>query len=287
MQRTAVVDFLVGCLAFATVPALAEPADDAARAFANGKALLAEAEFDGALQAFRTAAKADAGNQDYTQTYSMLRQVLRMREEIEKEQDPEKWMSTALALRAFYHDHRIYSESLPLDRQIHERHLAPDSAAMLAETLLALGKNAEAGELLGNVGEKEATPRTNVLLGLSLARQGRIDEAKAAVMKAGVDQDAGPLVFYELARLHALTGESKAALEALTRSFEHTPPGQVDALKTNATACEDFSTLADSSDFNEVLKTQSKVKESACSKGPSCGDCPKRAKCGKGQKTTP
>jgi tetratricopeptide (TPR) repeat protein len=287
MQSTVVVNFLVGYLAFAAVPALAGPADDAARAFANGKALLAEAKFDGALQAFRTAAKADAGNQDYRQTYSMLRQVVRMREEIEKEQDSEQWMSIARALRAFYHEHRIYSESLPLDREIHERHLAPDSAAMLAETLLALGKNTEAGELLRNVGEKEATPRTTVLLGLSLARQGRIDEAKAAAMKAGVDQDAGPRVFYELARLHALTGESKAALEALTRSFELTPPSQVDALKADAKACEDFSTFADSSDFNEVLKTQSTVKESKCSKGPGCDKCPKRAKCGKNQKTTP
>lgn len=280
MQHRVIVKFLIVYVVVSAVPALAEPAEDAARAFADGKALLNAVKFDEALQAFGTAAKADASNQEYRQAYALLRQVIRMREEIGKTQDPGQWMSMARALRAFYHDHRIYSESLPLDRRIHEEHLAPDSAAMLAETLLALGKNAEAAEMLGNVDKKETTLRTNVLLGLSLARQGRIDEAKAVARKANVKDDAGPRVFYELACLRALTGDPKASLEALTRSLELTPTGRLDALKVEAKECKDFSAFASTADFTDVLKTQSKVKESKCSKGPGCGKCPKRAKCG-------
>lgn len=282
MRHKVVVEFLIGCVALACVPALAEPAEDAARTFADGKALLAEVKFDEALQAFRTAAKADASNQEYQQTFGMLRQVIRMREGIEKEQDLDQWMSMSRALRTFYHDHRVYSESLPLDRKIHEQHLAPDSAVMLAETLLALGKNAEAIEVLGGLSKEEATPRTSVLLGLALAHQGRIDEARALAGKANVENDADPRVFYELACLRALTGDLQGSLEALTRSFELTPPGRLDVLKAEAKDCTDFSALASSADFTIILKTQSSIEESGCSKGSACGNCPKRATCGCG-----
>ncbi len=282
MRHKVVVEFLIGCVALACVPVLAGPAEDAARVFTDGKALLAEVKFDEALQAFRTAARTDASNQEYQQTFGMLRQVIRMREGIEKEQDPDQWMSMARALRTFYYNHRVYSESLPLDRKIHQQHLAPDSAVMLAETLLALGKNAEAVEVLGGLGKEDANPRTSVLLGLALARQGRIDEAKAIARMVNVENDAGPRVFYELACLRALTGDSQGSLEALTRSFGLTPPSRLDSLKAEAKDCKDFTALTSSADFSEALKTQSTIEESKCSKGPACGNCPRRAKCGCG-----
>lgn len=282
MQHRVIVNLLAACVVMASVPALAGPTEDGAKAFAGGKALLAKAKFDEALKAFVTAARTDAGNQEYQQTYVMLRQVVRMREKIQKEQDPDQWMSMARALRTFYYDNRIYSESLPLDRKIHEKHLAPDSAVMLAETLLALDKNAEAIEVLGGPSRENATPRASVLLGLAIARQGRIDEARALAEKARVERDADPRVFYELARLHAVTGDSQGSLKALTRSFELTPPGRLDVLKEEAEGCTDFSDLASSDDFARVLKTQSGMEESSCSKGPACGSCPRRATCGCG-----
>ncbi|UCC29995.1 MAG: hypothetical protein JSU86_17565 [Phycisphaerales bacterium] len=283
MQHKVVVNLFVGCVVLASVPALAGPAEDAARAFADGKALLAEAKFDEALKAFVTAARTDVGNQEYHQTFFMLRQVVRMRKRIQRKQGPDQWMSMARALRTFYHDHRIYSESLPLDRKIHEQHLAPDSAVMLAETLLALDKSAEAIEVLGGLGKKDASPRTSVLLGLAVARQGRIDEARALAGKANVGNDAGPRVFYELARLRAATGDSQGSLEALTRSFELTPPSRLDVLRAEAKDCTDFSAFASSADFTKTLKTQSSIEESGCSKGSTCGNCPKRATCGCGK----
>ena len=88
-----------------------------------------------------------------------------------------------------------------------------------------------------------------------------------------------------------MTGDPKASLAALTRSFELTPSGQLDALKVEATECKDFRAFASDAGFTEVLKTQSKVKESKCSMGPACGKCPRRAKCagesGENQETTP
>lgn len=280
MRQRAVTSFLAGCVVLTVVPALANGTETAANAFANGKALLTEAKFDEALQALKTAATSDADNVEYQQTYTLLRQIIRLRGQIESERAPDRWLSMARALRAFYQDHKIYSESLLLDRRIHERRLAPDSAELLAETLLALGKDTEAVELLSGVPKDATTPRTHVLYGLALARQGRFDDAKAVVRKARVKKHAKPRLFYELACLYALTGDTKASLKALTQSFERTPPSRLDSFKAEVTARGDFSGLVSTSGFAKALQTQSKVKESGCSKGPGCGECPKRAKCG-------
>jgi predicted Zn-dependent protease len=279
MHRKVVVEFLLGFIATASVPALAGPVEEAAKAFKDGHTLLAKAMFPEALEAFKIAAKGDAENQEYRQSYAMVRQVIRLREEIESTQDADRWMSIARALRTFYHDHKVYSESLPLDREIHAKGLALDSAAMLAETLIALEENAEAATVLRESGKKSAAPRDQILLGLALARQGGIDDAKGILAKVDVSEESSPRVFYELARLHALVGDSNGALKALARSVELTLPSRVDQFKTEAKSCRDFGTLASTAGFAQVLATESQVSESKCSKGPACSKCPMRAKC--------
>lgn len=278
MQRMVIGSFLVGCVVLVAMPALAEPADEA---FAAGKALLATADFDGALEAFRTAAKTDPENREYTQQYAMLRQVIGMRGDCAKERDAERWLKMAGALRTFYHDHHLYAEALPLDQERHRRHRSAESAVLLAETQLALGMHSEAVELLSGLTKEQTSPRTRVLHGLALARLGQIDEAKTLAEEAGqATDDAGPRYFYDLARLQALAGDSKGAFQALTRSFELTPPSQLDAFKVEVHGCKDFNALVSTADFAKALETASKVKESECSKGSGCGNCPRRAKCG-------
>ena len=278
MQRTVIMSLLVGCVVSVAVPALAEPA---AEAFAAGEALLAKADFKGALEAFRTAAKTDPENREYAQQYAMLRQVIRMRRDCPKEQDAERWLKMAAALRTFYHDHHLCAEALPLDQERHRRHRSAESAVLLAETQLASGMHSEAVELLSGLTKEQTSPRTRVLHGLALARQGQIDEAKMLAEEAGrATDEAEPHYFYDLARLQALVGDSKGAFQALIRSFELTPPSQLDAFKVEVQGCKDFNALVSTADFAEALETPSKVKESECSKGPGCGDCPMRAKCG-------
>jgi len=53
---------------------------------------------------------------------------------------------------------------------------------MLADTLMAMDKSAEAEQILTGLG-KTATPETQTLLGIALARQNKLDQAKSIAGK--------------------------------------------------------------------------------------------------------
>lgn len=254
---------------------------DAIKAFAEGKAFLAEADFAAALNSFQTAARNDGKNQEYAQQYAMLRQVLQMRRNCLKEKSTERWLKMAAALRTFYYEHGLYSEALPLDQERHQRHRSAQSATMLAETQLAMDMESQTVEMLGCLTKKETSPRTRVLHGLALARLGQTDMAKqAAEQPQQVTDDVGPRYFYDLARLRAAVEDANGATSALTHTFELTPRSQLEALKAEVKKCKDFSPLVNTPGFAQALNTPSKIDESACSQGSACGDCPQRAACG-------
>jgi thioredoxin-like negative regulator of GroEL len=253
----------------------------AAESFTRGKALLAQGEFEGALKAFAEAAKADRDNTSYRDQYALLRQVTKMRSRIAKEQNAEKWQETAKALRSYYYQNEIYAEALSLDRTLHSKVGNGESAARLAETLLALNMNAEADELLGGLDSKLVTPQARAFHGIALARMGKLDESRSVAEGSSIPDKASPQLLYSLARMRALLGDTSDALSLLTRCFESTPPSQLDTRKTKAKECTDLKALAATPDFGQVLKTQSKVKESSCSGGTSCGKCPSRTACSK------
>ncbi len=281
MGRKLTLSLAFGLALSSVLPVDAGSAEQAAEIFASGKAMLAKADFEGALRAFKAAAQENSSEQEYAQQYAMLRQVIKMRGDCAKERDPEQWLRTSAALRTFYHDNHLYAESLPLDKERHRLQPSAESAVLLAETQLALGQNSEAVELLGGLKEVQTSARTGLLRRLALARMGRIEEAKSpAAQPQQVPDDAGPEYFYDLARLQALTGDSKGALAALTQSFERTAPSKLEAFRVEVIECKDLSSVASTADFAQVLKTPSKVKESDCSKGAGCGKCPKKAKCG-------
>ena len=276
---------VAACLLFVgtvTVGVSAElgPADRAAGFYAEGSRLLKQADFAGALEAFKQAAKADRNNQAYLQEYVLLRRITNMRQLFQDEPGSEDWEATARALHSFYHQRGILGEALKLDRRLYATLNTGKSAVLLAGTQLALDMNAETVDLLSGLGEERTAPRTQVLLGVALARVGRLDEAKAIAERLALPDDAGAARLADFAALHAATGNTKAALGALTLAFERTPPSQLEAAKTKARQCKDFGTLRESAAFAQALKTESKVVESKCSGGKGCGKCPHRAKCG-------
>jgi tetratricopeptide (TPR) repeat protein len=276
------------CLATAVVVAalcvlpLSARGETAQQAFATGETLLAKANFQGALGAFARAARADRANQEYLQHYAMVRRVVMLRQQLDAEKDPAQWEYIARGLRAFYIGQRLHGEALAVDQRMHAKLNNASSAVLLAETQLAMDRNAEAAETLSSLPAAEQTASTRSLLGLALARQGKIEDARqiAADLRSG--DDAGPGMIYRMARLHAAVGSDDQALSLLTRCFEGVAPSRLDAFKEHARLSPEFAALASAPAFDAVMKTESKVAESKCSGGSRCAGCPMRGKCSGG-----
>ncbi len=281
MQAKQVAIGLVVVVVFAITAAAR--AETAAESFAKGKQLLAKGEFATALQSFAAAARADQSNQEYSQQYAMLRRIVDLRTRLNAETKPQQWEYMVRALRAFYVNERIYTELLKLDQVIHAKLNSAESAALLAETQLALNQNAEAVKTLSAVDPSKATEMTQLLLGIAMVRDGKADQAKQIAAKFSLPKDAGPNVIYTAARLHASTGDSAKTLQLLTACFETTLPSQLDGFKSHAKSCPEFIALASTAEFAKVLKTESKMPESKCSGGSSCAGCPMRGNCAKSQ----
>jgi len=259
-------------------------AADGEKAFASGKTLLEKGDFRTALAAFARAARADRSNQEYLREYSLLRRIIAMRNRLDSETDPQRWEYSARALHAYYVNNNIYGEALALDEEIHEKLNSSYSAMLLGQTQLSMQRNAEAAATFAGLKADDANASTRALLGVALARQDKLDEARRIARQIELPKDAGPRMIYNVARVHAAVGNRDEALTLLTRCFESVAPSRLDGFKQHAKACPDFAKLAAADSFAKVLKTESKVAESKCSGGSSCAGCPMRAGCSKDQK---
>jgi Flp pilus assembly protein TadD len=258
-------------------------AESPQEAFAGGKALLAKADFQGALQAFAKAARGDRQNQEYLQHYAMVRQVIALRKQLETEQDAGRWEYVARALHAFYASQGLYDESLALNQRVHAKLKSAHSALTLAETQLALNQCGDAAETLSAVDASKHTTATRALLGLALARDGKMDQARKIAEAVQLPADVGPGTVYAVARLHAAMGGKNEALGLLARCFASVAPSVQAGFKNHAKQSPEFAAWASTAEFASVLATPSKAPESKCSGGTSCAGCPMRGQCAHSQ----
>ncbi len=283
--RTASLSLVLAAAALLVMPAPSANAAEtasASKSFEHGAALLADADFEGALEAYAKAAKAEPNNQSYRQQYSLLSRVIKVRAGFEQQQNPVVWDRTAIALRAYYEANKIHGEALKVDWERHERTGTPETAVLLAESQLRLDLNEETVELLDELGDDQ-TPRAAALKGIALARLGMMDAAKKLAGECcpdGVKPD--PALCFDLARLSSLIGDQEPAAKMLACCFEQTVPSQLGTLKASAEECVDLSKLVASGLSEKVWATKSLIKESGCSGGTSCGSCPSRGACSSG-----
>jgi len=86
-------------------------------------------------------------------------------------------------------------------------------------------------------------------------------------------------ILYQSARLHALTGDEAGTAAFIIRTLESIPPSRIEIARQQVRTCKDFAKLLDQPAVAKALETQSKVSESKCSSGTSCGNCPSRQSC--------
>jgi tetratricopeptide (TPR) repeat protein len=273
-------NILLGLLMGALLTVGPHAAGDAAGRAAEGERLLAAANFDGALKAYGDAAAADRADADVQQRFAILRQVVTLRGALASEPSPKKWETMTRALRSFYYEHRLYAESLPLDQQRFGRASTPESAALLAETLLELGRNSQAEAAVASYNRLDAPPSARLLYGIALARQGRGDPARTIANGVTLAEGTPADPLYHAARLQALLGRAEASTALLTRALQATSPGALATTRERARACPDFGSVASTPAFTAALETAPAASASKCSMGPSCGGCPLAKGCG-------
>jgi len=250
--------------------------------FRAGEARLASGDLPGALQQFAAAVRADSSNQRYVQQYAMVRQVLMMRAALPKEKDLANWEYKARALHTFYLNHGLYADALDIGAQLHAKLNDGASALLLAETQLAMNRPADAADVLAALSGDKHTVATKALHGLAAARQGKRDDAQKIAQTIQLTSNEGSGVVYAVARLHAAIGDGDQACRLLVRCFESSAPSRLAGFKQHAQTSPEFSGLAGDPRLVAALQTMSKVSESACSGGSSCGSCPMRSKCAPG-----
>jgi hypothetical protein len=281
-MKTWIAPSVVLAVLLAALPGSAQ-ADSAQQSFSTGKQLLAKADFPGALRAFATAARKDQGNQEYLQSYAMVRRVIAMRTQLEAEQDAARWEYIARGLHSFYVSEGLLDQALVVDQKMHAKLNTAASAKTLAETQLALNLNGEAAQTLAGLAASKHTAATRALQGLALSREGNTEQARQIAADIELAEEAGPGMVYSVARLNAAVGENDRALELLTRCFESLAPSRLPGFKDHAKMTPEFASLVSTAAFNQVLLTESKIAESKCSGGSRCATCPMRGNCGGGE----
>jgi thioredoxin-like negative regulator of GroEL len=262
------------CFVFVLLFVTAVQADDTA--YQAGLTSLKNGELNQALTSFRQAATKNPKNTEYSQEFMMLRQVITMQSQLDRQPNATNWNATAQRLRTYYDQKGVDSLLLDLDRKIYAKFPTTDNAARLAESLTASDKSGEAIALLSKLPQK--TPIVHAVLGLAHLKEGNRTEAEK-IAAAVADGELTLPVRLRLARLEAGLGEKEKAISTLAALFEQTPPSQQIAVRELCKKAPEFATLQSDASFIVALQTSSKVTESACSGGSSCGTCPMRTQC--------
>ncbi len=252
----------------------------AEQAFARGTALLGQADFAGAEAAYAEASRLDPANATYRGELDVLRRVVKLRADLAAATQETQWVRTAASLRAYYYSKGIAGEALPIDEEAHRRANSPATAAQLAETLLELGRDAQAAAVLAKQPAEALSPSARMLQGIALARTGEVAEARRIASTVQLPFAPTPNLMITRARLTAAAGDHAAAVALLKQAFEATPPSLLAQTRDRVRDCPDFAVLAANQGFGEALSAASKAAESSCSKGTSCGACPSRTSCG-------
>lgn len=261
-------------------PVLADEVVGAKALYEKGEALLDQAKFEDAAEAFKAAAKADPENKVYRGRAIILVRVLRARKYVAESAVDAKWERVAQSLHVFYLREGLSGEAVTLDRRMYTERPGPVSAALLSEALLDAGKNEEALTHVSALPADQKDVQNRVYEGIALARLEKADQAKK--LYEGLDlAKIEPGVLYDVARLQALLGDQKAALATLAKCFEGLTEKSQKAFRTMAERCADFDVFGGSEAFTAALNTKSKVEESSCSGSTEgCGSCPNRGGCG-------
>ena len=283
ITRSIVLGLCLGALLCAGNRAIAQDSADISELMSQGERAMRAGDFQTALKAWADAARQAPQNQDVQMQYAVLRQVVQLREAIATETDATRYETIATALRGFYRDHNLTNDALALDQQRYQKKPSAETAALLGETLLDMGNDAEAETVLASYAAADAPLDAHLLHAIALARQGKTEEAYAEAGALPLPEGTSARTLLFAARMNALTGGGQAATALVARALENTSPSALGVQRHVILTCPDFAALFGQASFGTAMQTTSKLSESKCSQAPSCGRCPNAKTCASGQ----
>jgi tetratricopeptide (TPR) repeat protein len=257
---------------------VAPKASPGAKKFERGLQLLRKGKLAASLVAFDAAVSEAPLNKDYAAQGATVRKVLALHNRLSEEKDLAKWVRIARALHLFYHRYDLYDSCLVIDEQIHAKLNNGLSAALLAQTLMAQGKNKEAAELLLNLPEKKRSLGSNTMGIIALARAGHGERAKREAASLAIPGTLCAGKCYLLARMYAAVGDHNRAASLLSGAFAKAPKSRLKAFKAKAKRCPEFAALLADPRYASVMKTVARGTEEDHDHdhgpGGHCVNCP-------------
>jgi hypothetical protein len=232
-----------------------------------------------ALLEYASAAKANPQEVYYRQQYGILQRVTKMQSLLKTETNPEKWQSYAKAIRGYFYSKGYYSVSLPIDIEAAGKFNTGEYAANALETLLLTGKNDEAAKFAADKKPADKTVRYQTLALVSEAYTGKTKEAVENLQTVKIDPKADYESYFDYARIYNAANDKEKTLSNLKVFLESTPPTEMPSAREMIIRSGGFASLSGSDDFKKVLATESKVVQSGCTGGSSCGSCKLKDKC--------
>jgi hypothetical protein len=232
-----------------------------------------------ALLEYASAAKANPQVVYYRQQYAILQRVAKMQSLLKTETNAEKWKSYAKAIRGYFYSKGYYSASLPIDMEAANKFNSGEYAANALETLLLTGKKDEAAKFSSDKKPADKTVRYQTLALVSEAYAGKTKETMENLQTVKIDPKVDYESYFDYARIYNAANDKEKTFSNLKAFLESTPPTEMPSAHEMITRSADFASLSGSEDFNKVLATESKVVQSGCTGGSSCGSCKLKDKC--------
>ena len=254
-----------------TSPALAN--EQAEAAFERATTQLRAGDLDAALDGFTAAAKADPANDLYRKRVVLLHRIGQIRAQLPRlAEDDVRWEASAQGLRTFYLQYGVYGEAADLDERRFARTATPAVRVDLAESCLEAGRDGRVVELLGALEEKHATRRSDLFLGVALARTGELERARGLAARVATGADGDPALVLEAACLNALLGNLDRAVTQVRFVYESVPAASHPSLQEYVASRTDLDALRVPK-YEAVFATKSKVQAAGCEGCPSAGSC--------------
>ncbi len=228
-------------------------ADRAADHYDRGRAMLAQADLLGAFSAFSMAVALEPANPVFREEMHQLRRVLELRYELDSIKDHAAWRSASYELYDYYENYEIHNEQLSIAVSIHDRYHSPDSTVLLANAHLALGHETEALFVLERLPASRRTVHVEVLHGVTLARMGRLDQARKVARRVHVPDRPDWRLHFDCARLYTLVGDYDRSYSLLEVSLGATDDRWLKQRKSYIGKCRDFQKLPRNQKFGRVM----------------------------------